>query len=617
MKIQDFIEKAIGDYPNKTITVVEGFERNQYEVIKRAVLYPNAIYENGQEDSLGKRKPFHEIFSRLLNKQRTAEEIDTKNIEFKATRPTHYAKEFLMTLANRDWMNRANFALTLNEMTETRGRFGGVLVKKIEDEDMLNIEVVDWVNSVTEPADIINGAIIIRKEFTPADLLKTKEENGWGLGQFEGSIENAIEELSRFNQANNEKAENRDTMTEFIEVFETHGTFPKDYIESEDSEINEDDKYKYSRQTHITVRCGEYKGILFQADEVENLFMYLPYVKIPRCSLGAGIVETGTEAQIWINDAKKKEKDAMDFAGKVFIQTADTQHKGKNVFKNMETGTVLNHAPGKPFTGLNVTPGAIEMFQQLVDSWYKQVNDATSTQDSNTGANMPANTPFRLVALQNQEANSIFELRTEEMGIFIGEMYKKWVIPYLKKMISKKEYLSTKLTSEELQKVVKDYAEKVAEIEVNNKILDGYYDKEKPEVRWAVISNDILERTNEVLAMVGKGSSKYVKFVQDFLDDIEFDINVIITDEQKAKAVYLESILSILNTLVQHPEINDNPRAKKLFDEIMDTAGFSPTDFEGMEVGNITTDQLQEMNTGVRPGMEQKQAQPITNNQPK
>ena len=80
---------------------------------------------------------------------------------------------------------------------------------------------------------------------------------------------------------------------------------------------------------------------------------------------------------------------------------------------------------------------------------------------------------------------------------------------------------------------------------------------------------------------------------------------VIVTDEQRAKAVYLETIINILNTLVQHPEINDNPRAKKLFDEIMDTAGFSPTDFDSMETSKITTDDLQEMETGRAPQIEQ------------
>lgn len=588
MTIFDFVDEQISDYETREITIVDGWEFNQYETLKRAELYSNSRYEKGQYDSLNRRKPFFNIMTRLLNKQETAEDIDTKDIKLETTRPQHYAKSFAMSLLNKMWMRKVNFADTLNKMTKTRGRTGGVLVKKVMRDGTLDIDVVDWNNIISDPTDLYEGVKIERHFYTPASLIAMKKE-GWGVGEFEGAIEQAISELAKAKQEREELDEERDSMGDYVQVFEVHGVLPTSMIDPEA------DEFAYSHQMHIIVRIGSgedsHEGILYQKDNTEHPYKYLPYRTASRRDLGVGIVEEATEAQIWTNDAKKKEKDAQDFAGMVLLQSPDGRFKGKNVWKNMKNGTILEHTAGKPITGVNITPGGLQHFGNMVAEWDRQVGGATSVLDSNTGKS-PASTTFRLGAIDNQEANSIFEKRVEEMGIFLGEVYRDWVIPYLKKLAIDEDYISAKFSPEEIKMLEKDYAQKLADKRVIKKYFAGEYEKLPPETKWIFIEND--RETERLKAVADVRKSKHAKIKKDYFEDVEFELDVVVTNEQRIKQVYLETLSNILTTVAQNPNILNDPRLKKLFDQIMESAGYSPLEFDMIEQGAIDDIQLQE-----------------------
>lgn len=57
---------------------------------------------------------------------------------------TSYAETFLLNLKSRNWMKLSGFATFLNRMGATRAKYGGVLVKKTEQDGQLGIHVVAW-----------------------------------------------------------------------------------------------------------------------------------------------------------------------------------------------------------------------------------------------------------------------------------------------------------------------------------------------------------------------------------------------------------------------------------------------------------------------------------------
>ena len=185
---------------------------------------------------------------------------------------------------------------------------------------------------------------------------------------------------------------------------------------------------------------------LYQSETKEDLYKYLPYEVVSGRSLGRGMVEQSFPAQMSINEAVINEKNTMDIAGKAMASAgAGSGLDGANILTDFVDGTVLKDDTGtlKPF---QFSASNMGYNQTIINSW-KSNNDAlTSVLDANTG-DMPASATFRGQALQNQNADAIFELRREEMGIFLQEIYRDWVIPYLKKWVKTQDFMEMEFIS--------------------------------------------------------------------------------------------------------------------------------------------------------------------------
>jgi len=75
-------------------------------------------------------------------------------------------------------MKDTSFARFLNEMGQTRAKYGGVLVKKTEQGSELCLTVMAWRDMITDQVDARSGVKIFRDYYTPADL-KKMEAKGW------------------------------------------------------------------------------------------------------------------------------------------------------------------------------------------------------------------------------------------------------------------------------------------------------------------------------------------------------------------------------------------------------------------------------------------------------
>lgn len=60
-------------------------------------------------------------------------------------------------------------------------------------------------------------------------------------------------------------------------------------------------------------------------------------------------------------------------------------------------------------------------------------------------------------------------------------------------------------------------------------------------------------------------------------------VRVVITNEQKNRAVMMESLSKILMSVAKAPQILQDPKLKKLFNKIMEMAGISPIEMDVTE----------------------------------
>ena len=557
--IYEYVQAQITSYPQKALDLkYRSF--NQYDTLNQIVAYTDSHYTSGQIDERNRRKPFFNISNRILHKQRTAEDIDTKDINLTTQRPDHYAKSMLMSVANKKWMKLTNFPLTLNKMTETRGRFGGLLVKKVIKDGMVTIEVADLSQLITDPVDIASGTKIDPQKYNASELIDMKK-SGWY------NIDEAI--------ALNEMDDSTDN-TDYIDVYIIDGVLPRTY-KDENAEKNE-----YSHQMHVITLSttlddnGDEKteGItLYCSETKENVYKYLPYENVSGRSLGRGMVEQSFEAQMSINEIIINEKNTMDVTGKALATVqGGSGIKGSNILDGYVDGTVIEDTTGtlKPF---QFQANNISYNQTMRQAWTNNNDGQASVLDVNTG-DMPASATFRGQALQNQNADALFGLRREEMGIFLQEIYRDWIIPYLKKWVKTQEFMEMELSAEDMQRVIEDYSYNVGQNLATKRYFEGKYDDAVAGTKFQQMALDADFEAQAVRDQLRSGDKNWIKSDSKYLDGIEFDLDILITDEQVNKQVFLSNQVDALNSYFANLQtLRQDPNAQKQYNAILNTMG--------------------------------------------
>lgn len=565
--IYSYIQNCRTDYKTRNIKIAEGYDFNQYKKLNTVELYFNSRFETGQRDSQGLEKAFYNINkSRVLVEVR-ATDLDTKDIQIIDPESiTNDVKGMMFSKENKLWMKKSRFGVFLNKLGFTASKYGGAVVKKTEHDGLLELNVIPWRDLTTDQTDILSGVIIERHFYTPGQLKQM--EGKWQ------NIDEAIE-LAKNSKAADYENGSIETQGDYIEVWEVHGELPDKFYEEGEIETLKSDE-EYFRQMHVVVFGNvstptgaiEEQGVtLFKGREKENPYKYFNREEVPGRALGVGIVEELEQAQVWTNKAINEEKKVMELAGKIVYQQSG---KGivKNILTDVDNGTVVDNK-GQVITQLSSVPSSLPEFQNLVEKWNTQAERVTSTYAAMTGDNLPSGTAYRLGALQNQEANSQFEYLRENKGLFVVELFTDWVIPYLKKRLNNEHTLVSDFTADELQLIDKSFQT----FETNQKIKDYILN---PGNIGTPLNEDMIAQFNSdaMQKITATKNRRGIKIPKDYYKDCEFKLDIIVTNEQRIKAVYLETLSNILQTVAANPAIIQDPVLSKIFTEIMEVAGF-------------------------------------------
>lgn len=578
--IFEFVKKQRDDYRTETISITEGYDFSQYETLRTIELYHNSKFLSGNKDSLDREKPFYNVCKFRVNVAVRATDLDTKDVQIESTRvtKTSYAESFLLNLKNRNWMKDARFGVFLNKLTQVRAKYGGVLVKKIESDNSLELHVMDWNNVITDQVDIRKGVKIERRSYNPSEL-KTDAPKEWK------NLDEAIELAKKSREANaaDPNAKENGTPGANVVVYEVHGVLPTCYLAKTSDKYPEGygSEDEYARMMFAVVLDESKEDttdgiVLFAGREGDDCYKYKEYEEVPGRGLGVGVVEDLFEAQVWTNDSVKKKKDILELAGKWIGQTADQNIAAKNILTDFENGQLLTHADGKPITQVNNSPTSLPAFDKLVDEWNTQAERVSSTFNAITGETMPSGTPYRQTAILNQEAGSLFEYRREEAGLFVQEIYQDWILPFIVKQIRKDKELTATLEPEELERLSNAIADHEATDFAKEQILtDNLAVQQDIDAVHEAARETSMKRPRQSLG----------QFKDLFKDDWEGRADVITTGEQKNKAAVLETVNNAIKFVVamQLPDgrnlVMEDGVMRDLFLQLMEFAGISPVLF--------------------------------------
>lgn len=547
-KIFSYLD-AIEDAYREPVELVDGLYFDHKNTLRTIEFYSNNQYLSGNKDAMGREKPFYNVCNFRVTTAKTATDLDVKDIRFEPDSLKFSVQAMLFNAELYNYLKETNFSQTLNEMGQTRPKYGGLLVKKVKKGEKLDIQVVDWKNVDVDPCDILGGAIIENHWLFPSELASKRDL--WY------DVDEVLEEHSKLNK--NKPAK--------IHVKEITGEFEAKY----DPEDEDEESDEFRRLCVYIAEIGEKKFYLYREEikDIRDKYRYLAWDAVPGRGLGRGVVEDGFEAQVWTNDAVQAQKNAMELAGKVILGT-DSQKISGNAITGVQSGHIFQMEQGRTLTSLNLSASSMPEFERMIEQWNNQYDRVSSTYDANTGEAPTAGTPYSQTALLNQIANSPFEYQREVWGIFLNELLNDWILPHLKRRIMKPHALTAQYDAEDLDVI----DESIVNFESNKIVKERALNRDMPSPQ------EVQQMKGEIQQRLGKSGAKREVQVPEKYLDVAGKLTANITGELKNKGAMLQSLDSLLKTVVMSFDPNtgqygvlQDPTLNKLFSQIIEMAG--------------------------------------------
>jgi hypothetical protein len=184
--------------------------------------------------------------------------------------------------------------------------------------------------------------------------------------------------------------------------------------------------------------------------------------------------------------------------------------------------------------------------------------------DSIMGESPSAGTPFKLQELVTRESHSLHEYRRGQYAKDVERIYKNYIIPYIKKEISKGQRFLSSLSVDEMQYMV----EKFSKMRVNKMYADGL-----------ISIDDVPVKLEEVKRELMKDNRKFIEIVKDDVKNLPLSVNINVAGKQKNMAQYTDKLVNIFRQIGSAPQMLNDPRLAKLFNQILESSGLEPMDF--------------------------------------
>lgn len=592
--IGEIVQTAKDNYISTPSQISEFVQYSQYDNVNKILAYLNQTHISGKTDALGRDKPFFDIGTATANIWYRATDIDRKNIRIKAVKEQAILFSHLATAKLQDWMRRENFGIFLNEWGRVLSRFGSAIVKFVDTGNTLIPSVVPWDRIISDNICFEDNIKIERHEYTPAQLLKNPLLD-------KEVVKELVDNLQSRKDMKGSKIDNN---INFIEVFEVHGELPLTYLtgEEKDDEI-------YVEQMHIVCfvenkkkKTGFDEYTLYKG-KAKNVYKLTHLIKEDGRAMGKGAIEYVFESQWMLNHSMKLIKDQLDFSSKIITQTSDEAFIGKNILTDIETGDILFHTPNNPLTRVNNQSVDVTPLLNYGTQWKALAQEITSTPDAIRGATQPAGTAYRLQQLITNESHSLFEQMIENKGLAIEEMMREFILPFIKRKLNSKEEIVATLDEYTITQIDKAFIKnkpiQIANDELKKRTLLGK--GTTPEQYQSDISNALQVIQDK---LTSQGNTRYLKpdeideaTWKDVFKDIEWDVEVEITNEQGDKEAILTTLSTVFQTLANPNTVAvlQTPQGKHVFNKILETAGgISPVELQAM---NTPTSQPQAVAT--------------------
>lgn len=560
-----------------------------YTDISKIYAYLNSKHTSGEKDSKGRDKPFFNIVNAARNIYYRATDIDRKNIQVNPTNSKQVVPAFVAMVLLKNWMRKENFGKFLNDWGLELAAFNSSVVKFIETSGKLIPTVVPWSRLIVDQINFDANPKIEVLEMTEAELQGRVRTHGYSAEM----VEKLCDAVSARTLVDGEQ---QDQKTGYVKLYEVHANWPLSYLTG-----SEKDEDTYTQQMHVvsyvvSKEKGEFDDFtLASGREARDPYMLTALLPATDGSVSLdGAVKNLFNAQWMMNHTAKSIKDQMDIASKLMFQTADPNFAGRNALTAIEQGDILIHSTNNPVTQVQNNSHDITIQQGMMNMWKSLSSEINGVSESMLGNTPPSGTAWRQVNALLQESHSLFELMTENKGLYIEQMLREFVIPHIMKKMDTKEEISAILEdyniakidsmyvpAEAIKRFNQDAVKKVLALDPNKPLADQSVPSPyQPDAAQAAVKNELGVLGNQRFFTPDEIGTKTWK---DVLKDFEWDVEIDITGEAVDKRAVLDTLSTAL-TVVSNPGYSQNPQAQLIVSKIMSATGvISP-----IEMGQMT-----------------------------
>jgi len=579
--IAELVQTAENDYKNGSASLGKYVDFSMHETIEHIFAYINSKHLSGIEDSQGREKPFYNIITAIRNIWFRATDIDRKNIRIKTNKTSfkEYLKSFWATQELKEWMRRSKFGIFLNEWGRTLGDYGSAVTKFVEKDGKLIASDIPWNRLIVDAVEFEGNPVIEVFWFTPSQLRKQDAYD-------QEMVENLIDAREARETIDGQKKDNK---SDYIQIYEVHGEFPLSWITEKET-----DEETYQQQMHVlsfVVNKDDPRKkdnfTLFSGKESKSPYLITHLIREEGRTLAIGSVENTFDAQWMTNHSIKTIKDHLDIASKLLFQTSDETFVGRNVLTEIEQGDILVHKTNEPLTQLNNQSHDVSALLTYSDTWKQLSQEITSTPDALRGATPKSGTAWRQTEAIRVESHSLFEVMRENKGLYVEEMLRQFIVPYLKKEIRKKHSIISELDKDGANKIDMHYI---------NGLLKEQLDAIEGKGEFVDPKQVRKEMQSAKERMMTSGLMREQQITEDLYKDFEWDVDFDITDESMDKDAVLLTLNTVFTTIAINPQILQDKNVQTVFNKIMEEVGvMSPIEFAENEVAQQQANPLQQM----------------------
>lgn len=492
-------------------------------VVKKARKNYFGIFDQEKDPTTHREKLFVPLTEWTVENVLKNIDIDTKDIEVRAKNPNAHTAARIFKYILRYYLDKANFGKLLNNILRNTTIDGTHFVKAWKESGEMKVRNIDRLNMIYDPSNIEDSSIIERNVLTLPEFKEYKWENSeYVVGQ--KGVDRIGGETMPISQV--------ETEIPFVEVYERYGYMPKFCLTGEESDKT---NYVYG----VIVLSGlNGRPIIHKIKELKtHPYTVFKFKEVLNRGDGRGIPEMIFSTQAYLNEVVnirlntarvvqlglwKAKGNITPQQVKKFFQTSVIKLDQSSEFERLDTGTV--------------DPSSYKDEEQAYQ-WSQRVTQ-TQREDELAGSQPATNS-----IIEERGAAKGYDLVMENIKLSLVRLIEDKMIPIIKQLIKDGDIIRITGDPSDLQELDKALSEQLIYRKADEmKNQTGMYPFEAPEQ----MDSEIGRITGELQKM---GTDRYVETTKKMFD-FEFDIDVVIGDEQMNKALIMQGIDKAVGTLL-------------------------------------------------------------------